>query len=758
MLEQIQEKLSCTFLFGAHPFFHSVPPPLTRPFGTFIMLRNYLALRLLLPTAATSLLLTLAGSLGAQTIPGPEITAPLPPPEPEHANLLQNPSFERFATSGAPDAWSRLYGGAAGSERSTTRARAGKNSLKLTDNSNTTAVGVHSDPIPVTEGATYLVEGSTFREQATASPSVYVRFYDANMLQIGNLSSTASGDVNTWHDFSAEFRAPIGARYARLLCYSHQVSVGTIYFDALSFRHSDNLVNNPNMSQDLIGAHPTGWERLNCLSQQGMVAAAPDAPSNKVMMVVDNSTTADAGFYTSVAVTPNQTYTLEADVYWDTGAAPSLQLRYYDKAGNELGGEAIAATQKGTWQRRSVSARAPAGAATARLIPYIDTASTGLAYFDNFSLLPVSETRYVAPQARGTGDGSSPQNAALFNNAAFWTATNNRLIHTSIKVVFLEGRYVINANEDRLYMVSIGSQNHLLTLEGERPFGSVFTRTAAATTDLINMVSTRYSKNIVFRNLHWEDDSPSGSVRTGYSLALQYQSSNIIVEGCSFVGLWRNYYGAFGAHHAGTNNITVRRNEFVGGGSGTHFHMIYNSYQPSNLTTINNYFQDAAGAYVRHRAGASNVVVKNNRFVSTARTYNQRFLEQAVFNDVNPGDEILGPDLLYEDNIFDYKVSASPNVAISFHTSGYDPTVNGVTWIYSLNTAQRNTLLNGTTAAKRTLVLNHFGMDFEKTHIIRHNTFTGSHTYKIRLETKSNYGSPNRGGNGDYNISVLVDN
>ncbi len=696
-------------------------------------------------------------------------------------NVLENSGFEQLTNSGVPNAWVRSHISIGGSvSRDASLFKGGDYSLKLVDGSNTQAEGLRSEAfMPVTPGVFHTAEAFIRRTETTSGGSIYIKYYDAALSEIGSFSAGAPSSLDIWHYVSVSGRAPATAIYAKVICYSHMAAVGTVYFDGVSFRRSpsQSLVDNPDMSLDVVSAsYPMNWEKWASSSQPVSVAQDPVNAANNVMKLADASTTQSANARTRIPVTPNLSYTASADIYRASGSAPQLYLKYYDKAGIQIDSVSVSSSSPGVWVNKSVTRKAPENAVECEVLAYIAEGNIGVAYFDNFDLKENYLTQYVAPTALGTGTGSSAANAAKYNNVTFWAAADTQLATQSVKVILAEGDYIINSAADSLTLTNIGDASNVLIMEGARPVATVFTKNNSAADGMTgNAITLNYATNVVLRHLHWEDDVTMAAKQTAYSLVINSganstaETKNIMIEGCSFIGLDQNYYGAMGVHHKRTHKVTTRNCEFVRVGVDGSAHMIYHSYGPKDLQVLDSYFQDCTGAYVRFRAGCESGRVEACTFVSTNATCNRHFIEQAVFNDITPGDEVLGNGFTYTGNRFDYIVaSGNDRVAVQFTANGYNPVdANGVKWDYLLTPSDRTTLLSGTITEKKTLIKDHFDLDFGVDTMISGNTRTGSHLNKLRLESYAKYGAVKICsvgedgvqicGDGEYDISNLGD-
>ena len=84
---------------------------------------------------------------------------------------------------------------------------------------------------------------------------------------------------------------------------------------------------------------------------------------------------------------------------------------------------------------------------------------------------------YAAPQAQGTGDARSPENAAAFRAPAFWKQVNTLLQEAPVTVRLAAGKYLTTYPGDRTSSVSISRVGHpenRLTIQGAPDGGSVF--------------------------------------------------------------------------------------------------------------------------------------------------------------------------------------------------------------------------------------------------------------------------------------------
>lgn len=721
-------------------------------------------------------------------------------------NVLENGNFEQFTNSGIPDAWTRRLVTPTGSlSQNSSIFKCGDHSLQIVDLASNASEGANSEAIPVLPGVPHEAGAYVRRTAGENAPSLWIQYYETNApsaapIDAGSFFQLSMSSVNEWAYVSVKGRAPINAHYARVLCYSSMNSTGTMYFDGVSFRRAATLtqagdeggnelvnwVDNPDMALDEVGATPVNWHPYWSANVAPTVATDDAHPSKgNVMQITDNSTTLAFGSYASSPVMPNMTYKASCEIYFQDGTPPSLYLKYYDRDGNEVASTAAFDYEPGVWTNRSVTLKAPGNAATAKIIAYIGAGGTGTSFFDNIKLTESYETKYVSPG--GGGDGSSVANPAKYNDVTFWRGSsgvmskvNNPNTPSSVKVVFLEGEYPVASVTDAWGWPNQTAASNVLTMEGQRPFGSFFNRTAnsALETPVMTLLNMQ---NVVLRHLHWEDANTSGNYTTA-SLDIvsspQYpDTQNILVEGCSFVGLTKNSQAAIRIGYTKTHDITVAHCDFVRVGVNMYTHALYCFQAPRHLRILNNYFQDCTGSCIKFRGGSKqscdNVLVDQNIFVSTNGTYNWPFIVQSQSNlsdpsspSYNGNSELFGSNHIYTNNLFSYpQVPAGQTLtnspfAVGFGTNCFDAMNEaGKIWLYRLTLENAQTLTSGTLGEKKALVKEHFNLDFEVLKM-SNNTRLGSHLYNVGLATFTDaapdYHAKNLGGNGKYDISDLI--
>jgi len=536
-------------------------------------------------------------------------------------------------------------------------------------------------------------------------------------------------------------------------------------------------VDNPDFSLDDIGSQtPLYWSALPHGLSPVVISQDPTNSANRALKLTTISSATWVGATTLVPIVENMTYTLSADVYRDPGTAqPQIYLQFLDSSGATVSSTTAYGSQVGIWKNLSVSAKAPPSAVNARIWAYLGGNNTGAGYFDNFLLRESYATRYVAPVAAGTGDALSPANPAKFNDTLFWANVKSQLNTRSVKVIFAEGHYLVNSRSDSLTLWYFQNTSNLLILEGEHPMGTIFTKDNAAEDTMPPnnssnaLVNLSYMENVILRHLHWEDSGTNMRQMTSSSLRISSSSNkdnpnqarNILIEGCSFVGLNRNVNG-IQIFNRNTNHVTIKNCEFTRLGVDSSAQMICCAESPHALQVLDSYFQDCTGPYIRFRGGCQDGchqgLVDGNVFVSTQAYCNWPFIEQAALN-WNGTMDLMGTGFTFTNNQFAYFVPTGNLVyqrsaAIWFHAQGFSPTDSaGKVWGYELTAPDASILHSTAISEKHTLIKDHYDIDFGVNTFISGNIRTGFHAFNVLLSSIPAYGSTDHGGAGDYEIS-----
>lgn len=325
-------------------------------------------------------------------------------------NLIPNPGFVTD-TQG----WEAVSGCTIA--RSTAQAQAGAASLALTATGTTMVVQTLTGKrgIPVTGGATYTAS-IYFRAATTArSTRVTLGWYNSSGTLLSESSSTDVVDATgSWTRRSVTGSAPASAAFLSVKVTILATTVGEIhyvdsglleksatvgtYFDSTSSAAGKtygtanhpaqqigtsrtNLLPNPSLE-----TNTTGWTTIG--SGETLARVATPAVGSQAARLTSTSNLDPMGIQTSprIAVTPGVSYTAQAQIRkvasGDTAKPAAVQIVFYDAAGVNIGlgtnsGETSAANDTLTYATRTVTAVAPANAATARVRAYILSVPTG---------------------------------------------------------------------------------------------------------------------------------------------------------------------------------------------------------------------------------------------------------------------------------------------------------------------------------------------------------------------------------------------
>ena len=285
---------------------------------------------------------------------------------------------------------------------------------------------------------------------------------------------------------------------------------------------------------------------------------------------------------------------------------------------------------------------------------------------------------YAAPQAQGTGDARSPENAAAFRAPAFWKQVNTLLQEAPVTVRLAAGKYLTTYPGDRTSSVSISRVGHpenRLTIQGAPDGGSVFSRDPGDNLDPTdrnnwpNLITFRNSQNVTVENLHF-----TGKGVVGY--AIQFRDTpNVTVRHCQWKDMPNLIFGASGANGQGCRNVTWEDNVFDTIGYDSHAHMLYNANHCTGLTVRRNFFRDCAGDYVRFRNNINDIVVEDNRFEDTGHYPGAPFVSMPLFVDYDePAHyEYFSQKFALRNNLFEYHKPSPRSMMLLYHHSGYNP-------------------------------------------------------------------------------------
>ncbi len=334
---------------------------------------------------------------------------------------------------------------------------------------------------------------------------------------------------------------------------------------------------------------------------------------------------------------------------------------------------------------------------------------------------------FAAPAASGTGDGSSPENAARWNDQALWERTRVAVKKDAVTVRLAAGSYVVSKQPNapatgNLDVTGLGDESHPMTISGAADFATVIRRNPADPDRHEEACRTALAVFRKCRNLTIENLFFTGPGEIGYAMQIR-ESSDILIRKCAFVDMPGVYYGATGAALGG-RNIVWDQCRFDNIGYTSHAHHIYNAYKVRDITIRNCTFRDSYGDYVRFRDQCEPARVENCTFESTGRFTGYPFISIPLFN-YKPGmerPEYFGTDLTVTNCRFsspDRKIDVRQS-ALMFHHSGYNPP--GRQHLIDRDEAEK--LEKMSIPEEKKWFLDHTDIDFAKVHL-RGNTYTG---------------------------------
>jgi len=189
---------------------------------------------------------------------------------------------------------------------------------------------------------------------------------------------------------------------------------------------ADAQLSNPGFEEP-VGADGSipGWTQTFGVGKNGSVSVSGDvyAEGTHSLKIVD----ADNDYFgvqsDRVSIAPGIKYTAGAEVYIQGGTV-QLQIRFFNEAGTYLGAVVhdpnFTSTPQNVWQRLTVSAEAPANAASAAIVAVSGKGATGVSYWDAFSLAEAVEEPEPEPEPE-------PSNRFIVNGG-FEASVSNGII------------------------------------------------------------------------------------------------------------------------------------------------------------------------------------------------------------------------------------------------------------------------------------------------------------------------------------------
>ncbi|MBI5382283.1 MAG: hypothetical protein HZA31_10320 [Opitutae bacterium] len=352
---------------------------------------------------------------------------------------------------------------------------------------------------------------------------------------------------------------------------------------------------------------------------------------------------------------------------------------------------------------------------------------------------------YVAPNALGTGAGTSAANAADYLNATFWGTVQTALQTAGTTVWFANGTYT----EGTLTLQNRGHPINRCILRATTD-GSVTLKADGLT----NILWLRGSQNYTLRGFRFTGTATQSALNLSYyPNPTKAPTRNINVNNCWFENLTNLSLGAilFGANR----DITIDTCNFtnVTGPAPAQVHGIYAGNSSQNITINNCNFTDIGGEYVRFRNDTEYAVVTGCFFRSNVLGCNQPFIGVPLYNSVGPyANEFYGGHFQFSGNDFRYVVaqdlSGYYRYAHYFYNSGYNTPQPGDGLDYMLDSTEANTLNNGTVAQKEALLNAEMGLSNTQIKIYG-NTYNGV----VWAAAYRGYGTDNQGYTTPVNIS-----
>lgn len=138
--------------------------------------------------------------------------------------MVANSGFEEG--SGFPG-WTQTHG-SGGVTVTNEKVNSGAASLKIVDNSLTSAFGVESGKLYVSPGETYTATAMAYFSESVV---IYLRYYDANGQYISSTGKTFHSPTLEWTRIGVSGTVPANAAAVKVLLYLPVGSTGTAYFD-----------------------------------------------------------------------------------------------------------------------------------------------------------------------------------------------------------------------------------------------------------------------------------------------------------------------------------------------------------------------------------------------------------------------------------------------------------------------------------------------------------------------------------------------
>ena len=174
---------------------------------------------------------------------------------------IKNPSFEEPMNGDQIPGWTSLFSTNESGyfERTGEKSFSGSYSLKVVDSSRDISVAVISDKVEATPGVEYTGKVRMYVE--SGNPSLLLRFYDENQVQVGEHVTHTANMPKAWTEVEVKGTAPEKAKYAAVFALVTRYNMATVYYDdfQISFNLNVNDSTPPVTSANVEGTMHNGW-------------------------------------------------------------------------------------------------------------------------------------------------------------------------------------------------------------------------------------------------------------------------------------------------------------------------------------------------------------------------------------------------------------------------------------------------------------------------------------------------------------------
>ncbi|WP_046767311.1 carbohydrate binding domain-containing protein [Jiangella alkaliphila] len=157
--------------------------------------------------------------------------------------------------------------------------------------------------------------------------------------------------------------------------------------------------------EDLTGGWPAPWTLDPLPKTQTAGPSTAQAHTGTRSLRVENASGTAVGVRTPrLPAVPGSQYTATSWVYTESGEPATMFLEFFNASGTRIGYEFVAPAANSTWEDASVSALAPAGAATLDVLIYGAVAAEGVSFHDDVVLtrsVPSEVELHVLSEPRG---------------------------------------------------------------------------------------------------------------------------------------------------------------------------------------------------------------------------------------------------------------------------------------------------------------------------------------------------------------------